>query len=56
MCFPSQALPEEKRGELMERELWIEANFTEYKREQEEEMKAKLASSGKYKMYRSVFG
>ena len=47
-----QALPEEKRSELQERELWVEANFTQYKREQEDEMKSKLASSGKYKMYR----
>ena len=50
--LPVQALPEEKRSELQERELWVEANFTQYKREQEDEMKSKLASSGKYKMYR----
>lgn len=49
-----QALPEEKQSELVARELWIEANFTAYKAEQEDEMKTKLANSGKYKMYRLV--
>lgn len=49
-----QALPEEKRSELLERELWVEANYTQYKTEQEDEMKIKLASSSKYKMYRLV--
>ena len=47
-----QAMPEHKRSELLERELWVEANFNQYKTEQEDEMKTKLASSGKYKMYR----
>ncbi|CAI8050634.1 DnaJ homolog subfamily C member 25 [Geodia barretti] len=47
-----KAMPEEKRSELLERELWVEANFNQYKTEQEDEMKTKLASSGKYKMYR----
>jgi DnaJ family protein C protein 25 len=47
-----KAMPEHKRSELLERELWVEANFNQYKTEQEDEMKTKLASSGKYKMYR----
>lgn len=52
-CRLPQALPEEKQEELIARELWVDANFKEYKAEQEDEMKTKLASSGKYKMYRS---
>ena len=51
---PLQALPEEKQSELVARELWVETNFTAYKAEQEDEMKTKLANSGKYKMYRWV--
>jgi len=34
------------------RQLWIEPNFREFKREQEEEMRIKLAQNNKYKAYR----
>jgi DnaJ family protein C protein 25 len=47
-----KALSEEKRSELVVRELWVDTNFSEYKQEQEDEMKTVMANSGKYKMYR----
>ncbi|CAH3030973.1 unnamed protein product [Pocillopora meandrina] len=34
------------------RQLWIDANFREFKKEQEEEMRVKLAQNNKYKAYR----
>lgn len=37
---------------MIARELWVDANFKEYKAEQDDEMKTKLAGSSKYKMYR----
>lgn len=37
---------------LFSRQLWIDANFREFKKEQEEEMRVKLAQSNKYKAYR----
>lgn len=36
----------------MRKELWIKENFNEWKREKEEEMKAKLAESARYKSFR----
>lgn len=55
MCFDLlQALPEDEQSELVSRELWIDDNFKLYKREQEDEMKTKMATSSKYKMYRLV--
>ena len=49
-----QALPDEKQRELVSRELWVDANVVQYVAEQEDEMKTKMATSSKYKMYRSV--
>ncbi|XP_064600478.1 dnaJ homolog subfamily C member 25 homolog [Liolophura sinensis] len=46
------ALEEADKELYLEEELWIKENFTEWKRQQEEEMKAKMAESAKYKMYR----
>ena len=49
-----QALPDEKQREMVSKELWVDANVVQYVAEQEEEMKTKMATSSKYKMYRSV--
>ncbi|XP_011437249.1 dnaJ homolog subfamily C member 25 homolog isoform X2 [Crassostrea angulata] len=43
---------EENFDEYMRKELWIKENFNEWKREKEEEMKAKLAESARYKSFR----
>lgn len=43
---------EETKREYLDLELWIKANFVEWKAEQEEEMKISLAENTKYKQYR----
>ena len=45
-------LSEEEKENYLEQELWIRENFDEWKREQEEEMRIKMAQSGRYKQYR----
>lgn len=47
-----QLAKEENFDEYMRKELWIKENFNEWKREKEEEMKAKLAESARYKSFR----
>ena len=47
-----QSLEEEEREDYLEQELWVKANFEEWKQEKEDAMRAKLAQSGKYKQYR----
>ena len=47
-----EAIGPHEKDELIERELWIHENFTEYQREKDEEMKEKLAQNNKYKSYR----
>lgn len=37
---------------MVARELWIGENLAEWKKEQQEEQKVKLAESSKYKAYR----
>ena len=37
---------------FLERELWKKENFDEWKQEKEDEMRAKMAQSGRYKQYR----
>lgn len=46
------ALTEEEREDFLEQELWIRENFDEWKIEKEEEMRIKMAQSGRYKQYR----
>jgi DnaJ family protein C protein 25 len=46
------ALDEDSKEGYMERELWLPEKFQEYKEEQEEEMRVKMAESGRYKMWR----
>ncbi|CAB4021787.1 dnaJ homolog subfamily C member 25 homolog [Paramuricea clavata] len=47
-----EAIIKQEKDELVERELWIPQNLTEYQKEKEEEMKEKLAQNNKYKSYR----
>jgi len=46
------SLSEDERENFLEQELWIKENFDEWKKEQEEEMRIKMAQSGRYKQYR----
>lgn len=46
------AIEEEKIEEYLRRELWKKDIFKVWKKEQEEEMKAKMAESNRYKSYR----
>lgn len=45
-------LPDHEKQDYLDMELWIKENFDEWKFEQEEEMKAKLAESARHKSYR----
>jgi len=47
-----QLIGEAKRNELIRRELWISDNLLAYNKEQEEELKEKMAESTKHKQYR----
>ncbi|XP_077978527.1 dnaJ homolog subfamily C member 25-like isoform X2 [Glandiceps talaboti] len=47
-----EALDDSQKDEFMRKELWIKDKFVEFKKEQEEAMKAKLAENSKYKSYR----
>lgn len=47
-----EALSAENRADLVSKELWVGDHLQSYKKEQEEEMKTKLADSSKHKMYR----
>ncbi|KAL4225101.1 DnaJ subfamily C member 25 [Mactra antiquata] len=46
------ALEENEIEKFLHKELWIKANYDEWKKEQDEEMKTKLAESARYKSYR----
>lgn len=46
------AIEEETIDGYLRKELWIKEKFKEWKLEQDEEMKAKMAESNKYKSYR----
>lgn len=50
--YQFDGLEEYERESFLEMELWIKENFVEWKAEQEEEMKAKLAESSRHKSYR----
>jgi len=45
-------MPEEEVADMMNKELWIKENFKEWKKEKENEMRIKMAESGRYKQYR----
>lgn len=45
-------MPEHEVEEMMEQELWISDNFQVWKQAREDEMRAKMAQSGRYKQYR----
>eukprot|EP00095_Tigriopus_kingsejongensis_P002598 maker-scaffold632_size121914-snap-gene-0.23 protein:Tk02598 transcript:maker-scaffold632_size121914-snap-gene-0.23-mRNA-1 annotation:"homolog dnj-2 precursor" len=47
-----ESMPVEEREEMLELELWKKENFTVWKQEKDDEMRAKLAQSGRYKQYR----
>ncbi|XP_033638756.1 dnaJ homolog subfamily C member 25-like [Asterias rubens] len=47
-----EGMDEFEKETMLDRSLWIYENFKEYKAEKEEEMKAKLAESGRHKSYR----
>lgn len=46
------ALDSAQKDGFFSRQLWIESNFQEFKQEQEEEMRIKLAQNNKFKAYR----
>lgn len=46
------ALDDDSKEGYMERELWVPDNLEEYQEEQEEEMRVKMAESGRHKMWR----
>lgn len=45
-------MAEEEVEELLEQELWIKDKFKEWKRAKDDEMRVKMAQSGRYKQYR----
>ena len=45
-------MPDHERDDMMDQELWIAENFKEWKAEKDEEMRVKMAQSGRYKQYR----
>eukprot|EP00794_Sanderia_malayensis_P016940 gene16941-18647_t len=47
-----EAIDQPTRDHYLERELWIKEHFQEFKEEQEEEMRQKMAESNKHKMWR----
>lgn len=46
------SMSEEEKDDFMEMELWKKENFQQWKQDKEDEMRAKLAQSGRYKQYR----
>lgn len=50
--YQFDGLEEYEKQSYLDMELWIKENFAEWKAEQEEEMKAKLAESSRHKSYR----
>ncbi|XP_065352035.1 dnaJ homolog subfamily C member 25 homolog [Cloeon dipterum] len=47
-----EALEDSEKTQHLKRELWIRSKFLDWQKEKEEEMKAQLAESAKYKAYR----
>lgn len=50
--YQFDGLEEHEKNNYLKLELWIRENFDEWKAEQEEELKAKLAESARHKSYR----
>lgn len=50
--YQFDGLEDHEKQSYLDMELWIKENFVEWKAEQEEEMKAKLAESARHKSYR----
>lgn len=50
--YQFNGIEEEKIEEYLYKELWKKENFKKWKKEQEEEMKAKMAENNRYKSYR----
>lgn len=50
--YQFDGLEEHERQSYLDMELWIKENYDEWKAEQEEELKAKLAESARHKSYR----
>nr|ACO10596.1 DnaJ homolog dnj-2 precursor [Caligus rogercresseyi] len=46
------ALSQEEREDFLLEELWLKENFDEWKQAKDDEMRIKMASSGRYKQYR----
>lgn len=46
------SLPEEEKEDYLDQELWIGSNFDVWKQEKDDEMRAKMVQSGRYKQYR----
>jgi len=53
-CSKTQwdAIPDEEKNTYLGKKLWIKKNFDEWKQKKEDDMKAKLAESARYKSYR----
>ncbi|XP_040580232.1 dnaJ homolog subfamily C member 25 homolog [Lepeophtheirus salmonis] len=47
-----ESLEEEERQDYLEEELWVKENFTIWKQAKDDEMRIKMAQSGRYKQYR----
>jgi len=50
--FDAQYPAEEDVTDLLDQELWVYDNFKEWKQEKDDEMRIKMAQSGRYKQYR----
>lgn len=50
--YQFDGLEDHEKQSYLDMELWIKENFDEWKAEQEEELKAKLAESARHKSYR----
>lgn len=47
-----ESLEDHQIEDLMEKKLWVHSNFVEWKKDQDEEMKQKMAENTQYKKYR----
>ena len=54
-CCILQAAGEQVRRDIMKGELWIKQNWKLFKEKSQDQLKAKMAESSRFKMYRSEF-
>ena len=47
-----QAAGEHVREDMLRKQLWVDENWDSFREKQQDEMKAKMAESTRYKMYR----